>query len=222
MTRLKSILVVMALLFCVAPSFKEQEVDLKGFVPLFDGKSLNGWRKLTEYSGEAGKWEVIDGAIVGDQYPEGEGGLLVTKKKYRDFELYAEVKADYPIDSGLFLRVQPNVLSYQVTIDYRPDDGEVAAIYCPGGGGFLKHTPDGKGLWVANEYNRIRVYIKGQPAHIRVWLNDKQLVDFTDSLVNGQPRVPDKGFVGLQVHPGASWGKGNKVYFRSLMIKPLD
>lgn len=222
MIRFITPLVVFFLLCGLTPFSQEQDVELTGFTSLFDGKTLNGWRKLTEYSGESGHWEVIDGAIVGDQFPEGEGGLLVTKKKYRDYELYAEVKADYPIDSGLFLRVQPDVLSYQVTIDYRPDDGEVAAIYCPGGGGFLKHTPEGKGLWIAEAFNRIRVHIHGQPAHIRVWLNHKLLVDFTDVLVDGQPRVPEAGFVGIQVHPGSSWGKGNKVYFRTLMIKPLD
>ncbi len=193
----------------------------QGFTALFDGKSLQGWRKLTEYSGEAGKWEVLDGAIVGDQYPDGEGGLLVTEAKYIDFELLAEVKADYPIDSGLFLRVQPNVLSYQVTIDYRPD-GEVGAIYCPGGGEFLVHKPEGKELWKRDEFNTVKVRIHGQPAHIQVWLNEEALVDFQDELVDGKPRVPETGYVGIQVHPGASWGKGNKVYFRKLAIKPLD
>ena len=45
---------------------------LKGFTSIFDGSSLKGWRKLTEYSGDNGLWVVSDGAIVGDQYPEGK------------------------------------------------------------------------------------------------------------------------------------------------------
>ncbi len=224
MKRLALILAVMALGMCSArertESGKALPPDEEGFVSLFDGRTLSGWRKLTEYSGEAGKWEVRDGAIVGDQYPEGEGGLLVTEEAFGDFELIAEVKADYPIDSGLFLRVQPNVLSYQVTIDYRPD-GEVAAIYCPGGGGFLVHKPEGMDLWRAGEFNNVRVRIHGQPAHIQVWLNGAALVDFVDRPVDGRARVPASGFVGIQVHPGSSWGKGNKVYFRRLALKPL-
>jgi len=191
-----------------------------GFTPLFDGSTLNGWRKLTEYSGDDGKWEVIDGAIAGDQYPEGKGGLLVTEKKYSDYEVIAEVKADYPIDSGLFLRVQGNVLSYQVTIDYRPD-GEIGAIYCPGGGGFLVHRPEGEKLWRRGEYNTVRARIEGQPAHIQVWINGTKLVDFTDTKVDGKFRVPETGYFGIQVHPGSSWGKGNKVYFRKILIKEL-
>ncbi len=191
-----------------------------GFTPIFDGATLSGWRKLTEYSGENGKWEVIDGAIAGDQYPEGKGGLLVTEKKYSNYEVIAEVKADYPIDSGLFLRVQGDVLSYQVTIDYRPD-GEVGAIYCPGGGGFLEHKPDGEKLWKKDEYNIVRARIEGQPAHIQVWINENQLVDFTDTKKDGEFRVPQTGYFGIQVHPGASWGVGNKVYFRKILIKEL-
>ena len=196
------------------------ETDLSGFVDIFDGKTLDGWAKLTSYN-DHGQWEVIDGSIAGDQWPAGEGGLLATKKMYSDYEVYAECKADYPIDSGLFLRVQGDVLSYQVTIDYRPD-GEVGAIYSPGGGGFLVHYPEGEKLWKKDEYNVVRARIEGQPAHIQVWINGTQVQDFTDTKVDGKYRVPATGYFGIQVHPGASWGKGNKVRFRKIMIKELD
>ena len=199
----------------------EEEQEFKDFIELFDGKTLNGWRKLTEYSGTDGAWKVVEGVIVGDQFPEGKGGLLVTNHKFSDFELYAEVKADYPIDSGLFLRIQPSVLSYQVTIDYRPE-GEVGAIYCPTNGDFIVHKPEGMDLWKKGEYNSVRVRIIGQPPSIRVWINDVSLVDYTDILVDGEPRVPPNGYVGIQVHPGPSWGQGKKVYFRRILLKPID
>lgn len=225
MNRLLPIFLVLIVTGAFSGSLNQEplnkEPEHEGFIELFDGKTLKGWRKLTEYSGSDGDWKVVDGVIVGDQFPEGKGGLLVTEQKFSDFEIYAEVKADYPIDSGLFLRVQPNVLSYQVTIDYRPE-GEVGAIYCPTKGGFLVHKPEGEKLWKKGEYNSVRVRITGQPAAIRVWINDAPLVDYTDTLVDGQPRVPSQGYVGIQVHPGPSWGKGKKVYFRKLLIKPLD
>ena len=192
----------------------------EGFTALFDGKSLDGWRKLTEYSGDDGKWEVIDGVIAGDQYPKGKGGLLVTNKKYTDYEVIAEVKADYPIDSGLFFRVQGNVLSYQLTIDYRPD-GEVGAVYCPGGGGFLKHQPEGVNIWKKGEYNTVRARIENQPPRIQAWINGEKVMDYQDKLVDGKNRVPGTGFFGIQVHPGDSWGKGNKVWFRRILLKKL-
>jgi len=200
-----------------AHGFQSEE----GFFSLFDGRSLEGWRKLVEYSGDAGSWIVSDGSIVGDQYPEGQGGLLVTERSFGDFILIAEVKADYPIDSGLFLRVQPNVLSYQLTIDYRPD-GEVGALYCPGGGEFLVHNPEGEKLWRPDDFNRVRIKIAGQPPRIEAWINGESVLDYTDHEVDGGMRVPDRGFIGIQVHPGPSWGKGKRVFFRKLLIKPLS
>jgi hypothetical protein len=194
--------------------------DLKQFTSLFDGKTLKGWVKLTSYSGDDGKWEVIKGNIAGDQYPEGKGGLLVTEKKYANYEVYTEVKADYPIDSGLFLRVQPDVLSYQITIDYRPE-GELGAIYSPGGGNFLVHYAEGEKLWKKGEYNTVIARIEGQPPKIKAWINGVQVQDYADTLFNGKERVPATGVFGIQVHPGESWGKGNKVWFRKIMIKEL-
>ncbi|MBD3414726.1 MAG: DUF1080 domain-containing protein [Candidatus Aminicenantes bacterium] len=201
----------------------EQRPNLEeeGFTQIFNKIDLKGWRKLTEYSSDHGLWEVKKGVLVGSQYPEGKGGLLVTEKKYRDFVLYAEVKADYPVDSGIFLRVQPNVLSYQITIDYRPE-GEVGAVYCPLGGGFLLHNPGIKDLWKKDSYNQIWVRIHGQPPFIQVKLNGTDVVKFTDETAEGKFRVPEEGFIGVQVHPGESWGQGNHIYFREIWIKNLN
>jgi len=218
-----SLLFILTVLTASAVSGRQEkgsDFEEQGFIVLFNNKNLDGWRKLTEYSGDCGQWTVEDGVLVGTQYPEGKGGLLVTQEKYKNFILYAEVKADYPVDSGLFLRVQPSVLSYQITIDYRPD-GEVGAVYCPLGGDFLLHNPGVKELWKKDDYNQILVSIKGQPPIIKVSLNGKEVVEFKDEMKDGRYRVPDEGFIGVQVHPGESWGKGNHVYFRKIMVKPL-
>jgi len=198
----------------------EPELKEKGFIKIFNQENLEGWRKLTEYSQDFGYWEVESGVLVGSQFPEGKGGLLVTQKKYKNFELYAEVKADYPVDSGLFLRVQPSVLSYQITIDYRPD-GEVGAVYCPLGGGFLLHNPEGKEIWNNDSYNQVWIRIQDQPPLIKVTINGEDVVEFKDELMEGKARVPEQGFVGVQVHPGESWGQGNRIYFREIWIKPI-
>ncbi|HUU27782.1 MAG TPA: DUF1080 domain-containing protein [archaeon] len=197
----------------------ESKADLTGFVDLFDGKTLNGWHKLTSYN-DYGQWEVIGGAIAGDQWPEGEGGLLVTEKSFSDFEVYAEVKTTYPQDSGLFLRVQPNVLSYQITIDHRPT-GEIGGVYTPLGGGFVAHCDSGFTYWNPYDYNKIRARIEGQPPHIQVWIGDQKVNDYQDVMVEGKYRVPESGVLGIQVHPGENWKKGSKVLFRKIMVKEL-
>jgi len=225
MKRLLLIVICLVIAIPAAVSFSGSKGPApEGAVNLFDGKTMNGWHKLTSYSGDDGKWEVENGAITGDQYPEGKGGLLVTEKTYSNFDMFVECKADYPIDSGLFLRVQPDVLSYQVTIDYRPG-GEVGGIYSPGGGGFLLNFPEGEKLWKKGEYNKMRARITGQPARIQVWLNGAKIVDFQDKKKDdGEFRVPASGHIGIQVHPGGTdtWGKGNKVHFRKIMVLDLD
>ncbi len=50
-----------------------------------------------------GKWEVIDGVLVGDQDSPGIGGFLATKDKYGDFEIRMEVWLDFPSNTGVFL-----------------------------------------------------------------------------------------------------------------------
>jgi len=221
------ILILCGCLFQIALAQEERKIekaDLSGFVPLFDGKTLNGWHKFAEMNGEGtGSWKVIDGAIVGDQYPEGKGGLLVTDKQYSNYELYSEVLTTWPLDSGFFLRILPGSNHYQVTIDFRPT-GEVAALYGPfpdGGGGFFLHNFKGFTFWNPYEYNPIRVRIEGQPPRIRIWIRDYLLTDWQDTLVNGKPRFSDSGHIGIQVHPGESWGKNSKVAFRKIMIKEL-
>jgi hypothetical protein len=198
-----------------------RDTSLEGFPPLFNGSSLDGWRKLTEFSGDSGKWEVIDGIVAGQQYPPGEGGYLATAKRYTDFELFAEVKADFPIDSGIFLRAQPDMLSYQITIDNRPD-GEIGALYSHKGGGFLNHYPEGKNIWKEDAFNAVKVRITGQPPHIQAWINELEVLDYTDTMVEEGYRVPESGWIVIQVHEGESSSAEKKVYFRKFMIKEIE
>ena len=222
MKRYIHLILLITMIFCMK-SFKSAaaqfKADLTGFVPLLNGKTLDGWRKFSE----GGNWKVVDGSIVGDQLPGGRGGLLVTEKKYSDFELYAEVLTTYPLDTGLFLRILPERNHYQVTIDYRPT-GEVGAIYGPlpvKGGDFFQHCFEGFSHWNPHDYNPIRVRIEGQPPRIQVWIRDTRVTDFQDTLIDGKPRFSNSGFIGIQVHSGESWGEGSKVAFRKIMVKEL-
>ncbi len=192
-----------------------------GYTVIFDGKTLDGWRQFSEYIGDDGKWTVEEGAMTGRQNPIGTGAYLCTEKSYGDFDVTCEVKVDYPLDTGLFLRSQGDILSYQVTLDDRPE-GEYGAIYSPGGGGFLKHNEEGIKLWKKNEWNKVRCIIEGQPAHIQVWINDTKTMDFTDTKKeDGTFRVPESGVIVLQVHPGDNTPEGNSVKFRNFKIKEL-
>ncbi|MFH1070478.1 MAG: DUF1080 domain-containing protein [Candidatus Glassbacteria bacterium] len=213
-------LFILAPLAISAPA-KEFKPDLTGFVPLFDGQTLNGWHRLG--AEPDGTWEVKDGVIVGGQSEGGKGGLLVTDQNYGDYELYAEVYTTWPLDTGLFLRIPNGHQHYQITIDYRPT-GEIGSVYGPfpgGGGGFYYHCFPGFSYWNPNDFNSVRVRIEGNPPRIQVWIRDQKITDFQDRLYDGKPGFPDAGPIGIQVHPGESWGEGSMVKFRNIMVKEL-
>lgn len=92
-----------------------------GFTPIFNGQNLAGWHtSRTNHHGVSPDYHVLDGAIIGTQSPYGEGGILLTDKSYRNFELYMEVKPDYGCDSGIFFRSTEAGHAYQITMDYLP------------------------------------------------------------------------------------------------------
>src|SRR5262245_22012002 len=67
-----------------------------GWVPLFDGKSLEGWNQTGDVN-----WRVVDGAIVADK---GTLGYLVSKNSYKDFEIRAEFWVDANTNTGIYFR----------------------------------------------------------------------------------------------------------------------
>ncbi len=184
---------------------------------LFDGKSLNGWRLMAVHGGNGGVWTVEGGALVADQDKDHKGGLLGTERKYSDYEIELEFKADYPVDTGLFLRVRDDGMGYQITIDYRKD-GFVGSLYAPAEGGFIQQNKNWERYFKKDAWNRLRARIEGQPAHVAAWLNDVKMVDFKDN----RDRYPREGYVGLQVHGGeGAWGETSKARFRNIRIREL-
>jgi hypothetical protein len=184
-----------------------------GFVPLFDGETLDGW--VTEggrYDGAA-RWSVEDGCIVGRQGAEGAGGLLYTVEPHASFELRLEVKLDHPFDSGVFVRMAPEGSGAQVTLDWR-EGGEIGAIYSDG---FLAHNEGGAALFRRDEWNDLRVRCTGFDMHIEAWLNGEPLVDF--QVPAASPGYAPTGLVGLQVH--GERGDTGAARFRNVRLMPL-
>ncbi len=203
-----------------APAAKQPP---KGFISLFNGKDLTGWKRHDGLPGEknpTGKWTVENGTIVGIQDPPGAGGFLTTTETFHDFELLLETKIDWPFDTGIFLRVGPDGKSHQVTLDYR-DGGEIGGIYCPWTHGFVHHCPDGIKQFKKDQWNQLRVTCQGQPARIRVWLNDTLITDFrhTETTTAG---IPEEGTICLQVHPGGKGYDKSQARFKNIFVRPLD
>ena len=95
-----------------------------GFTPIFNGTTLSGWHvSRTNHHGRTPDFFVMHGAIIATQNPYGGGGILLTDKKYKNFELSMEVKPDWGCDSGIFLRSTESGAAYQVTMDFLPNGG---------------------------------------------------------------------------------------------------
>src|SRR5262245_55676313 len=68
-----------------------------GWVTLIDGDTgLDNFNRI----GDA-NWRAEGGAIVADK---GKGGHLVSKKSYKDFQIYAEFWSEETTNSGIFIR----------------------------------------------------------------------------------------------------------------------
>lgn len=177
----------------------------EGFVALFNGKDLAGWRggttsdhrkllemsdsdraeqirKWTESMLELGKgsgkphWTVENEELVND----GFGAYATTEKDYGDFELLVEYKTVPKADSGIYLRGVPQVQIWDST----EDDPKGKSLGKPkGSGGLWNNGPEGapgrdplvKADKPFGEWNKFRIVMVG--SRVSVWLNDQMVVD---------------------------------------------
>ena len=94
--------------------------------PLFNGKDLDGWHPVP-----GGKWEVVDGTILGTSpRSEPRHGLLMTDKRFKNFRVRARFKVTSG-DSGFYFRVEKtnthvSVRGFQAEVD---NSREVGGLY---------------------------------------------------------------------------------------------
>jgi len=99
-------------------------VDKDGFITLFDGKTLDGWRCYGK--DKAGSdWNVEDGAIhlKGSGNGEGggvNGGDLIFAHKFKNFELQFEYKISKGGNSGVFYLAQEVTANVNGKEEYLP------------------------------------------------------------------------------------------------------
>ncbi len=97
-------------------------VDKKGYITIFDGKTLRGWRSYGTH-GVSPKWTVEDGCIRFNPQAKGAGGDIVFAHKFKNFELTMQWKISKGGNSGIFYLAQETTNK----------DGNLEPIYisCP-------------------------------------------------------------------------------------------
>ena len=188
--------------------------------PLFDGKSLQGWKQL----GGNADYAVVDGTIVGTSKPDKVNSFLVTEKSYRDFILDFDVRQDVgPTNSGVQFRSlstpdfeNGRVHGYQCDID-PSDKAWSGGIYEEAQRGWFytgDMNPPGKPLYKFGQWNHFRIEAIG--SRMRVWINGGPVSDVID---DGH----DAGFFGLQVHSISTPDEsGRTTTWKNLQVQTQD
>jgi len=201
-----------------------------GFTALFNGKDLAGWHiSQVNHHGDSRGWSVEDGVLLATQDRPGNGGILLTDRKYRDFEVSLEIRPDWGCDGGLFLRSSEKGEAYQVMIDFL-EGGSVGGIYGEKLEGLDPATSaqrvdrDWRRHWKEDQWNTLRARIEGEVPRIQVWLNDQPLVDWTDS-ANHAAGGATEGMIALQMHfsdeKTPRWKAGGYHRYRNVAVREL-
>ena len=209
----------------------------EGFTSIFNGRDLSGWRvSPTARHGIRPDFRVAHGMILGTQQPLGSGGLLLTERTYRNFELHMEVKPDWGNDSGILFRTTDEGVAYQITLDYLPG-GSMGRMIGEGGiQGTVNATPvagapaaasgagaadPGMAAWKRDDWNTVRLRVEGDVPHATVWINGQLITDAVDDrnhALDGMIESP----IALQIHGGtARWQPGGFWRWRNIAIREL-
>ena len=172
------------------------------WITLFDGKTLKGWYKNPQKiaHGTGGHWQVEGGTITGEQDPpgSGNGGILLSETKFGNFEVMIDMKPDWGVCSGFFLRGNDKGQCVQMMVDYH-DAGNIGHLYGEGTGGFNTRTFDINGTYdddknlvaitTANEKSAKEVGLihTCQPAE---WVNAWKVNDWNTARIRVEGKYP--------------------------------
>lgn len=171
--------------------------DVSGWIQLFDGKTLSGWKTF-----DPGCWSVNkEGILVGD----GGRSHLFSPQTYTNFEFRAEVKLNHEGNSGMYFRAKlmpgwPD--GYEAQVENTSSDPQRTGSLYNRARNLEQLIPDD--TWWTQ-------HIIAIGNRILIQVDDKLVVDFVD-----EKKSFLSGHLALQQH-----NKGSVVEFRKVMVKPL-
>lgn len=203
-----------------APACLRAADDGEGWVSLFDGKTLGGWRA----SENSSSWKVIDGQLAAD----GPRSHLfyngpVKAADFRNFEFKAEFRTRPLANSGIYFHTR-----FQEK-DWPAKGFEVQVnASAEGEAGYRERKKSGSLYGVRNVYkafapddtwNEMHIAVRGKQVQIR--LNGMLLVDYIEpdppiQVEKGFDHALGSGTFALQCHDA-----GSKAHYRNIRVKPL-
>ncbi|HSW01802.1 MAG TPA: family 16 glycoside hydrolase [Sedimentisphaerales bacterium] len=188
----------------------------RGWISLFDGKSLDGWKTAEE---SPGTFSIRDGAIVA-RGPRCHLFYVgpVEKADFRDFELKVDVKTERGSNGGVYFHTRwqkdnwpDKGFEVQVNNSFRSDARKTASLYR------MKDIEEQ--LAKDDQWFTLHVTVWGK--HVNVSIDGKEVLDWVEPVPANPPsdmrgRVLDRGTFALQGHDPRS-----TVHYRNIRVKPL-
>lgn len=189
-----------------------------GFVPLFDGETLEGWQ------GSVNGYAVEDGAIVCK--PRG-GGNLYTAKEYANFHLKFEFKLTEGANNGIGIRTPMKTDAAYSGMEIQVLDNTAQKYanlkpYQYHGSIYGVAAAKRGHLKPVGEWNSQEIICNGK--QVTVILNGETIVDADIEKASTPKTIDGKNHPGLKRDKGyiAFCGHGSRVEFRKLMLKELE
>lgn len=201
--------VVFSVLSLVVAGLIAQEMDDQGFISLFDGKSLEGWKA----SENPDSFSVKDGIIVvhgprAHLFYEGP----VQDHNFKNFHFKADVMTKPGANSGLYFHTRyqdsgwPSI-GYEVQVNQtHGDPKKTSGLY---GVSDVFEAPAKDNEWYTQE-----IIVQGN--HIITKVNGKTLVDYVQPDDVEGDRKLSSGTFAIQAHDPES-----VVHVKNVMVKPL-
>ena len=180
-----------------------------GLKPLFNGRDLDGWKRVDHPTLPATKrptWAVAGGAL---RATGGPGALEYAGAEFGDFVLQADVRTRAAhANGGVFFRCQPGrfMLGYEAQIHNRCEGNDPGrpARYATGG---IDDRQNARRL-VSRDFVSFRLTVLAHGPHLATWVNGHQVTDWTDDRpASSNPRQGLRtaaGTLQLQAHDAAT------------------
>lgn len=227
MKRLPYLFLLLALL--TSDIANSQTKSTSGWQSLFDGKTLNGWRKADRDTAPDHAWIVQNGELSFDP-SIGHGSDIVTKRTFKNFDLSVDFKVSEGGNSGIKYLLLPNTslgCEFQLIDDSKHPDAKLGVNGNRKTGALYDIFPaaENKPYKPAGQWNTARIVVKGN--HVEHWLNGKKILQYERGSEQFKQAIAEskfkttKGFAEATTSPVLLQAHGDKITFRNIKIKEL-
>jgi hypothetical protein len=200
---------------CVLAADDSAKADDEGWINMFDGKTLKGWKANENPE----QWKVADGAIVAAG-PRSHlfyvGDDPDNPSEFEGFRFKADVMTTPGSNSGMYFHVKWQDKGF-------PQTGFEAQVNNSHGdpvrtGSIYHLVKNFKAPAKDNEWFTQEIVVDAKKKNIKTYVDGELISDYTEPAgKTGALEVIDKGTFCLQAHDPKS-----TTYYKNLKVKPLD